>query len=252
MRTMTESVVTDRSPGGRVRLLLIEDDDISGDALVDMLTERGFDAERKRRGADLLLGHRDYDAALLDLELPDGCGLTTLRRLREVSSIPVVLLSEDDDERTIVRGLRGGADDCLVKPPRIGELVARIEHAMRRTAAEAAARSAVVDTGDVRVDPVAREVTVAGAPILLTHKEFELVEALVERPGQAVSREILMDRIWGDAFLAVSRSLDVHISTLRAKLDRPGLITTVRGFGYRWATQPEVVSSAGAARRIHR
>ncbi|NEW59602.1 winged helix-turn-helix transcriptional regulator, partial [Nocardia cyriacigeorgica] len=86
---------------------------------------------------------------------------------------------------------------------------------------------------DVRVDLRARVVEVAGTPIPLTQKEFELVEVLVERPGSAVSRQQLMDRIWGDAFVAVSRSLDVHMTGLRAKLNRPGLITTIRGYGYR-------------------
>ncbi|MEV6323760.1 response regulator transcription factor [Nocardia sp. NPDC051787] len=217
-----------------MRLVIIEDDDDVGDALVEVLTEQGFHAERRPRGADLLVGHRQYDAVILDLGLPDGDGLQVLRQLREVSAIPVVILTARDDERTVVRGLRGGADDYLVKPPRIGELVARLELVTRRAAATSSPGAEVVVTGDVRVDLAAREIHVGGAPVVLTQKEFELVEALVERPGSAVSREMLMDRVWGDAFVAVSRSLDVHISTLRAKLGRPGLIKTIRGFGYRW------------------
>jgi DNA-binding response OmpR family regulator len=151
-----------------------------------------------------------------------------------VSSVPVLILTARSDERSIVRGLRGGADDYLVKPPRIAELVARLETVTRRAAAAARQAQSVVVTGDVRVDLGARVVEVAGAPVPLTQKEFELVEALVERPGAAVSRQQLMDRIWGDAFVAVSRSLDVHMTGLRAKLNRPGLITTIRGYGYRW------------------
>jgi DNA-binding response OmpR family regulator len=218
----------------RVRLAVVEDDDGVGDALVEALNARGYRAERKRRGADLLIAHRDYDAVILDLGLPDGDGLQVLRRLREVSSVPVVILTARSDERSIVRGLRGGADDYLVKPPRIAELVARLETVTRRAAAAAQQAQTVVVTGDVRVDLGARVVEVAGAPVPLTQKEFELVEALVERPGAAVSRQQLMDRIWGDAFVAVSRSLDVHMTGLRAKLNRPGLITTIRGYGYRW------------------
>ncbi|NKY89749.1 response regulator transcription factor [Nocardia veterana] len=217
-----------------MRLAVVEDDDGVGDALVEALNARGYRAERKRRGADLLIAHRDYDAVILDLGLPDGDGLQVLRRLREVSSVPVLILTARSDERSIVRGLRGGADDYLVKPPRIAELVARLENVTRRAAAAAGQAQSVVVTGDVRVDLSARVVEVAGEPVSLTQKEFELVEALVERPGAAVSRQQLMDRIWGDAFVGISRSLDVHMTGLRAKLDRPGLITTIRGYGYRW------------------
>ncbi|PKV81819.1 response regulator transcription factor [Nocardia fluminea] len=217
-----------------MRLAVVEDDDGVGDALVEALAARGYRAERMRRGADLLIAHRDFDAVLLDLGLPDADGLQVLRQLREVSTIPVLILTARSDERSIVRGLRGGADDYVVKPPRIAELMARLETVLRRAAAVATQARAEVVTGDVRVDLRARIVEVAGAPIALTQKEFELVEVLVERPGAAVSRQQLMDRIWGDAFVAVSRSLDVHMTGLRAKLNRPGLITTIRGYGYRW------------------
>ncbi|MBF6212525.1 response regulator transcription factor [Nocardia puris] len=217
-----------------MRVAVVEDDDGVGDALVEALTVRGYTAERKRRGSDLLLDHRGYDAVLLDLGLPDIDGLQVLRQLREVSQVPVLILTARDDERSIVRGLRGGADDYVVKPPRITELTARLDTVMRRVPLVRRPAPREVVTEDVRVDLAARVVEVAGKPIPLTQKEFELVEALVERPGAAVSRQQLMDRIWGDAFVAVSRSLDVHMTGLRAKLNRPGLITTIRGYGYRW------------------
>lgn len=217
-----------------MRLAVVEDDDGVGDALVEALTARGHRAHRLRRGADLLIAHRGYDAVILDLGLPDADGLQVLRRLREVSAVPVVILTARSDERSIVRGLRGGADDYLVKPPRIAELLARLDNVTRRAAAATEPAARVVTTGDVRVDLAAHRVDVAGHPISLTAKEFQLVQALVERPGAAVSRQQLMDRIWGDAFVAVSRSLDVHMTGLRQKLDRPGLITTIRGYGYRW------------------
>lgn len=224
------AVVDDRY----VRLAVVEDDDEVGDALVEVLTDHGFVAERKTRGADILLGHRQFDAVILDLGLPDGDGLHVLRQLREVSTVPVVILTARDDERTVVRGLRNGADDYIVKPPRIPELVARLEAVTRRAGTAIGQESTVIVTDDVRVDLAAREVEVGGELVVLTQKEFDLVETLVERPGSAVSREALMDKVWGDAFMAVSRSLDVHISTLRQKLGRPGLITTIRGYGYRW------------------
>ncbi|WP_067709116.1 response regulator transcription factor [Nocardia yamanashiensis] len=218
-----------------MRLAVVEDDDGVGDALVEAFTARGHHTDRMRRGTDLLTAHRGYDAVVLDLGLPDADGLTVLRQLREVSTVPVVILTARSDERSIVRGLRGGADDYVVKPPRIAELLARIENVTRRhLAVSAPASQRIVQTGDVRVDLEARRVEIAGIPVTLTAKEFELVEALVERPGAAVSRQQLMDRIWGDAFVAVSRTLDVHMTGLRAKLDRPGLITTIRGYGYRW------------------
>ena len=217
-----------------MRLAVVEDDDGVAGALIESLRARGFDCDRMRRGADILIRHRGYDAVLLDLGLPDLDGLQVLRQLRAVSAVPVVILTARTDERSIVRGLRGGADDYLVKPPRIAELMARIETVTRRAAVAAAGSSPVVTTGDVRVDLAARRVEVGGEPVALTQKEFELVEALVERPGSAVSRQQLMDRIWGDAFVAVSRTLDVHMTGLRAKLNRPGLISTIRGYGYRW------------------
>ncbi|WP_067563317.1 response regulator transcription factor [Nocardia acidivorans] len=217
-----------------MRLAVVEDDDGVGDALVEAFTARGLRADRLRRGADLLTSHRGYDAVILDLGLPDADGLTVLRRLREVSTVPVVILTARNDERSIVRGLRGGADDYVVKPARIAELLARLENVTRRAAQLTAPPARTVETGDVRVDLNAHRVEVGGVDIGLTPKEFELVAALVERPGAAVSRQVLMDRIWGDAFVAVSRSLDVHMTGLRAKLDRPGLITTIRGYGYRW------------------
>jgi DNA-binding response OmpR family regulator len=121
-----------------------------------------------------------------------------------------------------------------VKPPHIAELMARLETVVRRAATAAATTPTVIVTGDVRVELHAREVRVGDAAVTLTHKEFELTRILLEHPGEAVSRQQLMDRIWGDAFVTVSRSLDVHMAALRAKLNRPGLITTIRGHGYRW------------------
>ncbi|MEO9327058.1 MULTISPECIES: response regulator transcription factor [Gordonia] len=218
-----------------MRIAVVEDDDGVGDALVDALTEVGHQPRRMRRGADLLLGHRDVDLALLDLGLPDEDGLSVLRRLRTVSEMPVVVLTARDDERSVVRALRGGADDYVVKPARLGELMARLEvAARRRVAVTPAATERRITTGDIVVDIDARLVTVAGDEVTLTPKEFELLEQLVRRRGQAVSREQLMDEIWGDAHVAISRSLDVHMTGLRAKLGRPGVIETIRGYGYRW------------------
>jgi DNA-binding response OmpR family regulator len=219
-----------------VQIAVVEDDDGVGDALVEALATHGHEAVRMRRGSDLLLGHRGMDAVIHDLGLPDADGLQVLRQLRAVSDVPVVILTARDDERSVVRGLRGGADDYLVKPARLAELLARLDVVTQRRRATAASAAQTVTEGDVVVDLAAREVEVGGAPVALTAKEFELLEVLVTRPGAAVSRQQLMDAVWGDAYVAISRTLDVHMTGLRAKLGRPGLISTIRGYGYRWGT----------------
>jgi DNA-binding response OmpR family regulator len=144
-----------------------------------------------------------------------------------------MVLTARDDERSIVRGLRLGADDYLPKPVRLAELLARMDAVVRRAGLRGGPPPEVVNFGDVEVDLGARRVLVGGSDAGLTTKEFEVLAVLAARPGTAVSRQQLMDEVWGDAYLAVSRSLDVHLTQLRAKLDRPGLITTIRGFGYR-------------------
>ncbi|MFC8242005.1 response regulator transcription factor [Streptomyces chartreusis] len=220
-----------------MRVLLAEDDDGVAGALTEALYEHGHLPTRVRRGEDVLARHRQADLLLLDLGLPDLDGLEVLRKLRAVSGLPVVVLTARGDERSVVRGLRLGADDYLVKPVRLAELLARIEAVTRRAAtptAPAAPSPRTARAGDVEVDLDARRVTVGGAEVRLTTKEFAVLSALAGRAGTAVSRQQLMDEVWGDAYLAVSRSLDVHLTQLRAKLGRPEVLTTIRGFGYRF------------------
>ncbi|MDI6627838.1 MAG: response regulator transcription factor [Rhodococcus sp. (in: high G+C Gram-positive bacteria)] len=219
-----------------MRIAVVEDDDGLGDALVDALTEVGHTPVRMRRGADALLGYHDMDVVLLDLGLPDMDGLEVLRKLRTLSSVPVVVLTARDDERSVVRALRGGADDYVVKPARLGELHARLEVAAHRRSSAMGPAADRLTLGDVVVDLSGRAVEVGGRAVALTTKEFDLLAHLVTRRGEAVSREQLMDAIWGDAYVAISRTLDVHMTALRSKLDRPGVIVTIRGFGYRWDT----------------
>ncbi|GGP67483.1 response regulator transcription factor [Saccharothrix coeruleofusca] len=216
-----------------MRVLLVEDDDGVAGALVEALRANGHHPHRVRRGADALLAHRDHDLVLLDLGLPDTDGLEVLRKIRRVAQVPVLVLTARGDERSTVRGLRLGADDYLVKPVRLGELLARMDAVARRSAARSGASAGVVRVGDVEIDLEGRRVVVGGAEVALTSKEFAVLAALACRAGTAVSRQQLMDEVWGDAYLAVSRSLDVHLAGLRAKLGRPGLVTTIRGFGYR-------------------
>ncbi|MFI5779344.1 response regulator transcription factor [Nocardia sp. NPDC051570] len=218
-----------------MRVVVVEDDPGMAAAVVDGLTGQGFDTvDHLSHGLDLLTSHAGYDAVVLDLGLPDVNGYLVLRQLRKVSSIPVVVLTAESDELAAVSCLRAGADDYVVKPARVGELAARIEAVVRRSRA-VERPPAVVLAGDVRVDLAAHRIEVAGQPVALTQKEFAVARVLAERAGVAVSREELMDEIWGEKKASISRSLDVHMGGLRSKLNRPGLITTIHGFGYRWA-----------------
>lgn len=216
-----------------MRILLVEDDDGVAGALTDALSAQGYRTVRYRLGADALLAHRDADLLLLDLGLPDMDGLEVLRKLRRVSTIPVVILTARGDERSVVRGLRSGADDYVVKPVRLRELLARLEAVARRTGETDDAGARWVEVEDLRVDLAARTVSVGAEEVDLTTKEFEVLAVLARGVGTAVSRQRLLDEVWGDAYLGVSRSLDVHMTTLRAKLGRPELVQTIRGFGYR-------------------
>ncbi|MDT0434973.1 response regulator transcription factor [Streptomyces sp. NPDC005840] len=216
-----------------MQILLAEDDDGVAAALVEVLYDHGHVTRRVRHGRDVLTYHRSSDLLLLDLGLPDLDGLDVLRALRAVSDLPVLVLTARGDERSVVRGLHLGADDYLVKPVRLAELLARIDAVTRRSRGRAGTGTGPVRVGDVEIDLDVRRVTVGGDPVGLTTKEFDVLAALAARAGTAVSREQLLDEVWGDAYHAVSRSLDVHLTQLRAKLRRPELLTTIRGFGYR-------------------
>ncbi|CAL9339914.1 response regulator transcription factor [Streptomyces sp. enrichment culture] len=216
-----------------MEILLAEDDDGVAGALVEVLYDHGHVTRRVTRGRDVLTYHRSSDLLLLDLGLPDVDGLEVLRRLRAVSDLSVVVLTARGDERSVVRGLRLGADDYLVKPVRLTELLARIEAVTRRTAAQVPRVARTVRVGDVEIALDARQVRVDGTEVELTAKEFDVLAVLARRAGTAVSREQVLDEVWGDAYHAVSRSLDVHLTQLRAKLARPELLTTIRGFGFR-------------------
>ncbi|WP_314247143.1 response regulator transcription factor [Streptomyces kutzneri] len=218
--------------------LLVEDDDRMAQALGTALAQRGHTVRRVGRALDALRHVREAEFVLLDLGLPDLDGLELLRRLRTVCDAPLIVVTARCEERDIVQGLRAGADDYVVKPFRMAELMARIDTVRRRTdphpgrPVPAATGSRPVRAGDVEVDLAGRTVTVAGAGVRLTRREFDVLAFLAARPDEVHSREVILDRIWGDAFLAASRSLDVHVAGIRAKTGRSGLVRTVRGFGY--------------------
>ncbi|MEV6391242.1 response regulator transcription factor [Nocardia xishanensis] len=218
-----------------MRVVLVEDDAGMAEAVIDGLRAHGLHAiDHLSHGLDLLTSHTAYDAVILDLGLPDVNGYLVLRQLRKVSDVPVVVLTAEGDEVAVVSCLRAGADDYIVKPPRVGELAARLEAVVRRRRATEPKLSVVV-TGDVMVDLAARSVEVAGAAISLTQKEFAVARVLAEHAGVAVPRDKIIAEVWGEKTSSTSRSLDVHMGALRAKLNRPGLITTIHGFGYRWS-----------------
>ncbi|WP_405550869.1 response regulator [Streptomyces sp. NBC_01171] len=217
--------------------LLVEDDDRMAQALTTALAQRGHTVRRAARALDALRHVREAEFVLLDLGLPDLDGLELLRRLRTVCGVPLIVVTARCEERDIVQALRAGADDYVVKPFRMNELMARIDTVRRRTGALAPparpdADRGPVRAGDVEVDLAGRTVTVAGAEVRLTRREFDVLAMLAARPEEVHSREEILDRIWGDAFLAASRSLDVHVAGIRAKTGRPELVRTVRGFGY--------------------
>ncbi|MFI2433071.1 response regulator transcription factor [Streptomyces sp. NPDC018693] len=230
--------------------LLVEDDDRMAQALGTALAHRGHTVRRVGRALDALRHVREADFVLLDLGLPDLDGLELLRRLRTVYHAPLIVVTARCEERDIVQGLRAGADDYVVKPFRMNELMARIDTVRRRTgtpSARAETEGAPVRAGDVEIDIAGRTVTVAGAEVRLTRREFDVLAFLAARPHEVHSREEILDRIWGDAFLAASRSLDVHVAGIRAKTGRARLVRTVRGFGYQLGSPPADEAAGEAA-----
>ncbi|MGH8869515.1 MAG: response regulator transcription factor, partial [Actinomycetes bacterium] len=220
-----------------MRVLLVEDDDRVARALAGALRRRGLHVVRAANGADALTPH-EVDLVLLDMGLPDMDGVEVCRKLRRVSGVPVIAVTARGEEPERVRGLRSGADDYVVKPFGIEELLARMEAVLRRAhgpvgASTHTAESSVVEIGGLRVNVERREVTVAGEPVELTRKEFDVMAVLAREPGLVVTRERLVEEVWQTTWAGTSRSLDVHVATLRRKLGDPGFVQTVRGVGYR-------------------
>ncbi|WP_104062701.1 response regulator transcription factor [Arthrobacter sp. 4R501] len=221
-----------------MELLIVEDDDAMASALAAAVATAGHNPTRVARGADALLVHRKFEVILLDLGLPDMDGLEVLRKLRQVTAAPILILTARDDERSVVLGLRSGADDYLVKPVKLVELLARIEAVTRRAGRYRGTRQQSVVLGDLEIDLERRVAALRSAVLPLTATEFDLLALLASHAGSVVTREQILDALWGDAFVASSRSLDVHLTGLRAKLQLPGFIINVRGVGYRVEADP--------------
>lgn len=222
-----------------MRVLIVEDDPSVGASLVDGLGLNGFTPTWVSTGAEALEAAADADVVLLDLGLPDLDGLEVCRRLRAVSDVPIVVLSARTEELDRILSLERGADDHLVKPVSLRELVARL-HAlarrMERLAGGGAARpvsAGALELGRLRLDPRTRSVTVGGDRVELTPKEHDLLAALFADPGAVRTREELMDEVWDEHWFGSTKTLNVHVASLRTKLGDPAWIETVRGVGFR-------------------
>ncbi len=216
-----------------MRVLLVEDDDRVVDALTPALERAHLQVRRAATAAEALEMYDAVDLVLLDMGLPDQDGLALCRQIRGDSDIPIIAVTARREEAALVSALRAGVDDYVTKPYSTAVLMARIEAVMRRFGQQPLE---LVDRfADVRLDHGAHQAFLGDEPLVLTPKEFELLSMLVQAQGNAVTREALMEGIWGTSWIGASRTLDVHVSSLRAKLDRPGVIETVRGVGYRVA-----------------
>lgn len=219
-----------------MKILIVEDDERVADALGAFLRQAGYTTERVGSGAAALeaLG-ADTDAVLLDLGLPDMDGLDVCRRIRGLSGVPIIVATARSHVEERIKGFHAGADDFVVKPYDVRELVARIEAVTRRSRAlpSDAEHSSGVSVDGVYIDLANRLVLVDGGPVELTPKEFDIIAVLVRYPGVVVPRDRIIREVWGSDWNGFSRSLEVHVGSVRRKLDRPSLIATVRGVGYR-------------------
>jgi DNA-binding response OmpR family regulator len=223
-------------------ILVVEDDDAIGRALVGALASQGFAATWATAGKDAIDRVRTArpDLVLLDLGLPDLDGVEVCRQMRALDPVmPIVILTARHSEVDVVLGLDAGADDYVTKPFRLAELLARVRAHLRRPQGEAA--PARLEVGDVEIDLDSRRVRVAGQEIELRAREFELLAYLAGVAGTAVTRERIMTEVWDEHWFGSTKTLDMHISSLRRKLgetvgdeDAPSRITTLRGVGYRF------------------
>jgi DNA-binding response OmpR family regulator len=218
-------------------ILLVEDEAPIASLVRSYLEREGYRVVWTPRGVDglLALEREEMRLAILDLQLPDADGLDLCRAIREHSRLPILILTARDEEADRVAGLELGADDYVAKPFSPRELVARVNAVLRRS--EPAAVEERLLLGDVELDRGGRTTTVAGRPVDLTAREFDLLAHLIEHAGLVLDRRRLLDRVWGQRYPGGTRTVDVHVAQLRRKLGRPSLIRTVRGAGYK-AVQP--------------
>ena len=228
---MNARPVANGNQGGTV--LLVEDEHSIGSMTRGYLERSGWRVVWVRSGEEALaeLGRHQVRIVILDIRLPGIDGFDVARLVRTRSDVPILMLTARDEEPDRVAGLELGADDYLTKPFSPRELVARMKAVLRRTDGRSA--EDVLTLADVTLNRDAREVVVDGRSVDLTTKEFDLLATLLENPGIVVSRDQLLDRVWGMTYPGGTRTVDVHVAQLRRKLGRPELIRTVRGAGYK-------------------
>ena len=221
----------------RAKILMIDDDRELGGMVVDYLAADELDVDVRNSGEDGIEAFRagSYDLLILDIMMPGISGLDVLRKIRQSSSVPVIMLTARGDDVDRIIGLEFGADDYLAKPFNPRELVARIKAILRR-AQPRADESKLLELGDIRLDTRTHKASVSGTELKLTGTEFEILRCLLETPGEVVNKEHLSERALGRRLLPYDRSVDTHISNLRGKLERAGnrneTIQNQRGVGY--------------------
>jgi DNA-binding response OmpR family regulator len=215
-----------------VHLLVVEDDDAIAVPLVEGLERAGFTTNRVATGADALANLDRTDLVLLDLGLPDMDGSEVCRRVRSESAVPIIIVTARGDESERVLGLELGADDYIVKPFGLRELIARVRAVGRRSGSTQDVERPQ-QIGSVEIDRRTRRVAVDGTEVVLSPKEFDLLSLLGEDPGAVVSRQQIMDEVWDPHWYGPTKTLDVHIASLRKKLGDASLIETVHSVGFR-------------------
>jgi len=213
-------------------VLLVEDEDSIAEPLADGLRKEGFTVARVATGAAALAAPSG-DIVLLDLRLPDTDGFSVCRELRERTDVPIIIVSARGEEVDRVVGLELGADDYIVKPFGLREVVARIRAVARRSAGRQRSRTNEIVAGPVVIDVQAHRVLVHGREVHLTGKEFDLLVVLANDAGAVVDRERILREVWNTTWYGSSKTIDVHVAALRRKLGDPTLIETVRGIGLR-------------------
>jgi two-component system response regulator RegX3 len=221
------------------RVLVVEDEESFSDALSYMLRKEGFEPVVAGTGPDALaeFDRSGADIVLLDLMLPGLPGTEVCRQLRTRSSVPIIMLTAKDAEVDKVVGLELGADDYVTKPYSARELVARIRAVLRRRGDVETPVESALEAGPVRMDVERHVVSVDGEPVALPLKEFDLLELLMRNAGRVLTRVQLIDRVWGSDYVGDTKTLDVHVKRLRAKIEpdpaNPKYLVTVRGLGYK-------------------
>ncbi|OJF10538.1 response regulator transcription factor [Couchioplanes caeruleus] len=221
-----------------MRILVAEDDEHVADALADALRQHGHTVLWKADGGAAVEAAGETDFVLLDLGLPDLDGYEVCRRIRATSTIPIIALTARSEEIDRVMLLQAGADDYVVKPYGFRELLARIEAVMRRTTqavvpTASPAGDPPLEIGALSIDIRVRKTSVAGRPLSLTAKEFDLLALLAAERGAVLTREHIIEQVWDENWFGSTRTLDVHVGTLRTKLGDKRWIETVRGVGFR-------------------